>query len=139
MRQLASGNRSCWNRLLGGPGSPSPKINGNSTLGTSVNPSTPHLPPVGTSATCWSQMDPCQTHQFWLEDPWTRPPCQWNDRCSRLHATYTGPGEPELLRTNIALQTENSQIKRVRAYAAEVLGAGGLATDTGIARSGTSR
>lgn len=44
-----------------------------------------------------------------------------------------------MLRTNIALQTENSQIARVRAYASEVLGARGEASDTGLARSGTSR
>ena len=60
-------------------------------------------------------------------------------RCARSHLAYAGPKEEELLRTNIALQTENSQLKRVRAYAAGVVGAGGGASDTGIARSGTSR
>eukprot|EP00904_Undaria_pinnatifida_P008108 jgi/Undpi1/4427/HiC_scaffold_17.g07781.m1 len=85
------------------------------------------------------EMAPCQTHLFWMEDPWTRPPCEWGVRCARSHLAYAGPKEEELLRTNIALQTENSQLKRVRAYAAGVVGAGGGASDTGIARSGTSR
>ena len=84
-------------------------------------------------------MAPCQAHHFWMEDPWTRPPCEWGVKCPRSHLSCSGPGESELLRTNVALQTENSQLARVRAYAGGVLGAGGAASDMGIARSGTSR
>ncbi|CAM9783801.1 unnamed protein product [Scytosiphon promiscuus] len=82
---------------------------------------------------------PCQTHRFWMEDPWVRPKCKWGEECTFPHPKAEGPEDPELLRTNIALQTENSQLARVRAYASEVLGKGGEASDTGIARSGTSR
>lgn len=86
-----------------------------------------------------SKLAPCETHKLWLEDPWTRPPCEWKEMCSRTHLPHTGPDDPDLRRTNIALQTENSQLSRVRTYAAEVLGAGGEGSVTGIARSGTSR
>ncbi|CAM9278435.1 unnamed protein product, partial [Hapterophycus canaliculatus] len=82
---------------------------------------------------------PCQTHLFWMEDPWARPECEWGEDCTFPHPKAKGPEDPELLRTNIALQTENSQLARVRAYASGVLGKGGEASDTGVARSGTSR
>lgn len=74
-----------------------------------------------------------------MEDPWTRPACEWGELCTFPHPKAKGPEEPELLRTNVALQTENSQLARVREYAASVLGKGGAASDTGVARSGTSR
>ncbi|CAN0036170.1 unnamed protein product [Pylaiella littoralis] len=82
---------------------------------------------------------PCQVHLFWMEDPWSRPACEWGELCTYPHPREEGPEDAELLRTNVALQTENSQLARVREYAAEVLGKGGAATDTGVARSGTSR
>lgn len=92
------------------------------------------------TSACYSKLPPCQTHQFWLEDPWSRPPCEWgNARCPHPHPDPTGPSEPELLRANIALQTENSQLARVRGYVGDVLGGGGAASDVGIGRSGTSR
>ncbi|CAM9507389.1 unnamed protein product [Ectocarpus fasciculatus] len=82
---------------------------------------------------------PCQTHLFWLEDPWSRPACEWGEDCTFPHPKPEGPEDPGLLRTNIALQTESSQLSRVKAYASGVLGKGGEASDTGTARSGTSR
>lgn len=100
--------------------------------------STPPHPPL-CLATNHRQLAPCQTHLFWMEDPWVRPACKWGGDCTFPHPKAEGPKDPELLRTNIALQTENSQLARVRAYASDVLGKGGEASDTGIARSGTSR
>ncbi|CAM9236213.1 unnamed protein product [Ectocarpus sp. 6 AP-2014] len=81
----------------------------------------------------------CQTHLFWLEDPWSRPACEWGEDCTFPHPKPEGPEDPGLLRTNVALQTESSQLSRVRAYASGVLGKDGEASDTGTARSGTSR
>eukprot|EP00903_Cladosiphon_okamuranus_P009874 g9380.t1 len=84
-------------------------------------------------------LPPCETHRFWTEDPWGRPACKWGDDCTWPHPKPMGVEDPELLRTNVALQTENSQISRVREYVVTVLGKGGAATATGVARSGTSR
>lgn len=85
------------------------------------------------------QLDPCQTHALWLEDPWNRPSCPWGEGCSRPHSAWDGPKDPELRRTNIALQTESAQLLRAKEYASKVAGAGGRARLTGTARSGTSR
>ncbi|CAN0575707.1 unnamed protein product, partial [Ectocarpus sp. 12 AP-2014] len=64
---------------------------------------------------------------------------EWGEDCTFPHPKPEGPEDPGLLRTNVALQTESSQLSRVRAYASGVLGKDGEASDTGTARSGTSR